>query len=343
MNIFKTPQPMWEGEGAAASAADPNAVKPDPAAEAAAAAAADGTDKPADPGASDKGGGSFLDNADKPAPDKDALKPTDWPEDWRARMAGEDKDAGKLLDRYKSPADVAKALREANKKIGSGKTVSDEPMPDAEKEPEKAAEWRKARGIPDDPTGYAIPEAVKGLVTDADKPRLAGFTEAMHKAGIPTSAAGAAMEWYFQEQASANEAIAAADKADADDVADHLREEWGPDFRANSTIAKRFAEEAIPGVNWFSARLPDGRVLGNVPEIVKAFADMGRERFGDVTLAGAENSSRTMARKQELEIMMRDDPDKYFGDRKNAEEYTKIMDAEMRRSGGGGSNHSPKP
>jgi hypothetical protein len=66
-------------------------------------------------------------------------------------------------------------------------------------------------------------------------------------------------------------------------IEETLRAEWGPEFKANSTLAKRFAEEATPGIDWFNARLADGRQLGSIPDFVRAMADMGREKFGDVS------------------------------------------------------------
>jgi hypothetical protein len=328
MKIFDIPLPFYAeaGEGGGEGGAD---KQPDPNAD----QAKTGDDGDVgDTGDKDKGS-TFLDNADDAGGDADrkVVAPADWPDDWRTKMSGEDKDAAKLLERYKSPVDVAKALSEQRKKIGAGKTASDEPMPDAEKEPEKAKEWRQARGIPDDPTGYEVPDTIKTLVTDDDKPRLAEFTEHMYKANVPKAAAQAAMEFYFKMDADAREAVATADRSDQADVEDLLRAEWGSEFRSNSTLAKRFAEQTVPGI--FNARLPDGRMVGNVPEFVKAFADLGMREYGDVAFAGSDNSNKTIARKQELEDMMANDPDRYFGDRKYSQEYEKIMEAEEKRNG----------
>lgn len=346
MNIFRTPVPVWAGEndgGGDGAAPKLDAAAEAAAAEAAAAAAAGDKDDGADKGAgADDKGGSFLDGADDLA-DKGGKGPADFPDDWRDKMAAGDAELRKALDRYKSPADVAKANRDAQIKLRSGKTVSDDPMPDAEKEPDKAAEWRKARGIPPDPTGYAVPDTVKNIVTDADKPRLAEFTEHMHKNNVPASAVGPALEFYFQTQEAANEAIATADAADKADVEETLRAEWGPEFKPNSTLAKRFAEEVTPGVNWFAARLPDGRVLGNIPDFVKSLADLAREKYGDVSFAGAEAIQKTTARKEEIERRMVEDPTGYEGDAKMRQEYHDIIEAELKASGkGGGSTHSPK-
>lgn len=349
MNIFKTPLPVWAGEneGGGGEGADKQDDAAAQAAAAAAAAAGDdkggGDDKDGGKTGADDKDGSFLDGADKLDDKGGKNTPADFPEDWRDKMASGDAELRKALERYKSPADVAKANRDAQVKLRSGKTISDDPMPDPEKEPDKAKEWRKARGIPDDPTGYAVPDSVKNIVTDADKPKLAEFTEHMHKNNVPASAVGPALEFYFQADAAAREAIFEADKADKAEVEETLRAEWGPEFKPNSTIAKRFAEEVTPGIDWFNARLPDGRQLGNIADFVKALADLGRERYGDVSFAGAEAVQRTTARKEELETMMTNKPDEYFGNPKLRQEYEKIIEAEQKTSGkGGGSNHSPK-
>lgn len=356
MMTWMNPKPVYGGDAGGGGGNDAGAGEGDKKQDDAGAGDAGddkgGDDKGGDKSGADDKGGNFLDNVDKAndkTGDEAGDKPKDgdkasWPDDWRDQMAGDDKELRKALDRYPTPAAVAKANREAQVKLRSGKPADDEPMPDPEKEPEKAKEWRQSRGIPDDPTGYAVPDTVKNIVTDADKPRLAEFTEHMHKNNVPAAAVGPALEFYFQTQEAANTAIATADKADESDTEEALREEWGPDYRANSTIAKRFAEEVTPGLNWFSARLPDGRVLGNVPEFAKALAEMGRERFGDVSLAGADNTAKTMARKTELENLMRDDPDRYHADPKNSAEYQKIVDAELKAGGKDtGSRHSARP
>jgi hypothetical protein len=337
--IIRTPSATYP---AVMWAADPPAAAPPPAKEEAPPA---GEPPAGDPPADKKPDGSFLANADDDKIDETVkvVAPADWPEDWRDKLAGGDAAARKRLDRFKAPGDIFKSYTELESKFKSGKPVDDEPMPDAEAEPEKAKEWRKARGIPEDPTGYAVPETVKNLVTDADKPRLTAFTEAMHAKGIPTSAAGAVMEWYFQEQDAIASAIAENDKEHSEKLQEELRSEWGSDFRANSTLAKRYAEKVFGDVPWTEARLPDGRRMGDIPEMVRALADAGRSEFGDVSFASGDAANKTMARKQELEIMMAEDRPKYMANPAFAKEYEAIIDAELKAGQARGSHHSPKP
>jgi hypothetical protein len=67
------------------------------------------------------------------------------------------------------------------------------------------AEWRKQEGIPDDPTGYKLPDEVTKHLTDADKPVLANFTEFAHSKGARPDVVSIASEWYVQQQAAAIE------------------------------------------------------------------------------------------------------------------------------------------
>lgn len=339
------PAVMWAPDDAAAGGAEK------PADDKGGAGADDkGGDKPAadagaDKGDGDKGGDkSFLAGADGDNLDDKTkvVAPADWPEDWRDKMAGDDKALRKRLDRFPAPTALLKSYTELESKFKSGKTIVDEPMPDPEKEPEKAKEWREARGIPPDPTGYAVPDTVKNLVTDADKPRLAAFTEAMHAKGLPGQYVGPVMEWYFQEQDAIASAIAETDKENKEGVTEELRAEWGNDFRGNSVLSKRGGEKLFPDINWEEARLPDGRRMGDVANIVRALAEFGRSEWGDVSLVTGDAANKTMARKQELETMMAEDRQKYMANPAFAKEYEAIMDAEIKAGQARGSHHSPK-
>ena len=53
------------------------------------------------------------------ASDKPVSAPANWPEDWRAKLAGEDKSYLKTLDRFNSPADLAKAYRDAQQRLST--------------------------------------------------------------------------------------------------------------------------------------------------------------------------------------------------------------------------------
>lgn len=252
-----------------------------------------------------------TDAADKVATDTDKGddKPG-LPADWRELASNGDDDALKLLKRYGSLNGVVKALIEKDKLIRSGKIKRDMPDPKDEK---AVAEWRKAEGIPDDPSGYSFPDAVKKVMTDDDKPMLASFTDYAHKKGAPQAVVDIASEWYFDMATHAAEDQSSSDLTAREEAEAELRKDWAHgEYKANTTLAKRFVE-SIPGVGdvWEEARLPDGRLLGSVPEFVQWASDQGRQQFGDVTFANGDSERKHTARRDEIEKIRNTDFDRY--------------------------------
>jgi hypothetical protein len=273
-----------------------------------------GTDTTADVGKADEG-------------KKDVT--SDWPDSWRELMAGEDEDAARLAKRYNSPKNILKALKEAQTVIRSGKLKRDMPDPSDEK---AMAEWRKEQGVPDDPSGYKLPDTVTKRLTDDDKPVLASFTEFAHSKGAPPAVVEIASEWYINQLEAMESERIQSDTSAAEAAEDALRKDWAHgEFKANLTLAKRFAAE-IPGVgaSWSEARLPDGRRIGDIPEFVAWAADMGRDKFGDATFANSDSAERHASRKAEIEKVMKSDISRYYEEGMD-KEYSQILERETRR------------
>lgn len=262
--------------------------------------------------------------------DTGAKTEAEWADDWRERMSGGDEDIAKVLARYGSPKGVAKALRDTKALVSSGKLKRD--MPDASDE-KAMAEWRKSEGIPDDPTGYVLPETVTKRMTDADKPMLANFTEYAHSKGRGQDFVAGAAEWYFDTVEAMEEQRLAGDNSASEACEDALRKDWAHgEYKANLTLGKRFME-AVPGIgaNWTEARLPDGRRIGDIPEFVSWAADMGRERFGDATFADGDSERRHTTEKEELETLMKTDIGKYY-ETGSDKKYLAILEKEQKRA-----------
>lgn len=235
------------------------------------------------------------------------------PDNWRDLAADGDDDTLKLLKRYGSIKGVAKALREANEKIRSGKpSASDEPMPD---DAEKAKTWRKERGIPDDPTGYTLPESVTKRVSDVDKPMLTSFTEYAHAKGAPQAVVDIASEWYFDNMESIQAERISADKEASSTAEEDLRKDWGVEYKGNLQLAARFVE-SVPGIgaNWAEARMPDGTRLGDNPAFMSWASDMGRNEFGDPVFASTDSERQHNDRKAEIEKVMKTDINRYYAE-----------------------------
>ncbi len=52
-----------------------------------------------------------------------------------------------------------------------------------------------------------------------------------------------------------------------------------------------------------------------------------------MSFAGGEREAKTLAREEELRTMMKEDPDKYFGDKKYSAELTAINEAKIKKAG----------
>lgn len=260
--------------------------------------------------------------------DKEADKPG-LPDDWREIAAAGDEDALKLLKRYGSLSGVVKALVEKDRLIRSGKIKRDMPEPSDEK---AMAEWRKAEGIPDDATGYKLPEPVQKRMTDEDKPILSSFTEFAHKKGAKPEVVEIASEWYVDMMDTLAEKRTEEDKAAREAAEDALRKDWAHgEYKANITLAKRWAS-SIPGLgeDVMETRAPDGRLLGSIPEFISWAADMGRDKFGDEVFLTSDSEKRHTARKSEIETIMKTDIDRYYGEGLD-KEYSTILEKETKR------------
>lgn len=269
------------------------------------------------------GAGQADDNAG--GDDKSSLIP----DNWRELAAGTDEDMLKLLKRYGSLGGVTKALKEAQATIRSGKLRRDMPDP---KDDKAMAEWRKEQGIPDDPTGYKLPDAVTTRLVDEDKPILSSFTEFAHAKNLPPAAVEAAAEWYVDMQEKAETARKEADDAARGEAEDALRDVWSRDeYKGNLTLAKRFMASATEvGDAWTEARLPDGRRLGDIAGFVQWASDMGRQQFGDTVFASADSEAKHNSRKAEIEEIMKTDINRYHAEKLDAE-YVGILEKEAKR------------
>lgn len=250
------------------------------------------------------------------------------PDDWRETAAGGDADLLKLAKRYGSLSGMLKALDESKKALRSGKVKADMPDPTDEK---AMAEWRKAEGIPEDATGYKLPEAVQKRLVDEDKPILNSFTEFAHKKGARPDVVEIGTEWYVEMVEAAAAKQAEDDKVASDKAEDTLRKDWAHgEYKANTTIGKRWLDD-IPGVGaqWAEARV-GGKRLGDIPEFIAWAAERGREKFGDLAFTTSDSEAKHTARRSEIEKIMNTDIDRYHEEKLDVE-YAAILEKDLKR------------
>jgi hypothetical protein len=286
-----------------------------------------------DKGAADANAGAeegTKDGGDEGSTDKEESKADAIPENWRDLAADGDDDTLKLLKRYGSLKGVAKALKEKEALIRSGKLK--QTAPDPKKDPDGYKEWLKGEGVPDDPTGYVLPETVTKRMTDDDKPLIASFTEFAHAKGARPDVVQIASEWYFDSLEKMEADQIAADNASAEEAEESLRESWGnAEYKGNKKLAERYVQ-SIPGlgIDLAEVRLPNGKLLGSVPEFLEWASDMGRREFGDVTFADSDSESRHNNRRAEIEKIRDTDFDRY--ERENLDkELRGLIEKDLKR------------
>lgn len=277
---------------------------------------------------------SLADGGGKETP----TAPSDWPEDWRKRMSGEDADALKRLDRYKSPIDVAKALSEAQKKISSGQMKPQLPKDATD---EDIAAYRKEIGVPDKPEGYldALPDGL--VVGEDDKELASSFLESAHAANMPPEFVGAALDWYYKSQEEQIARTAEDDKSYRGQAEDELRGEWGGEFRVHQSSVKNFlnttpvvgkdenGKDVTLGDIMRGARSPDGRLMGDNPHFLRWIADLANKAnpAGFVAPGSGDQAKAVDAEIAEIEEVMRTKRDKYDKDDKMQARYLQLLEA----------------
>lgn len=255
-----------------------------------------------------------------------------WGDDWREKLAGGDDKALTVLKRYKSPEDWTKAGLEAQNRIRSAR-LSDDPMPDATKNPEEARIWRAERGIPDEATDYkldAVTTALGGEIPDAEKPLFADYMAFAHANGIGQKDLDKNLTWYAGFAKAQQAEQVAADKKNAAAVDGALKADWKGDYEPNMEMAKRAAGEVLDAESGslFDARLADGRRVGDVPGIVKMFHKAAMILYGEPVEGGGDGGTPPAGRLEQLRKEMKTNIDHFEADPAKVAEYRKLLEWE---------------
>ena len=283
------------------------------------------------------------DTTTAPEPAAEPPKAYAWPDNWRDEMAGGDDKIKALLARYTSPAAAAKAFRDLRTTYDSRDTKKD-PAPELPENatPEQLEAYRKAKGIPASADDYQIaaPEGVE--LSDDDREVIADFAKAMHSKNMPADVVREMSSWFFDYQDTIAQKRAETAYKTRTDTEERLRQEWGPDYRANVNLMSNVLQEHLGTTagNFLSTTLVDGSRLGDNETFIRMMAEISRKIGGstaDLYTSDVHTSGVGLeTRKTELMKMM-NDPDplvrkKYWGDEVQSE-LQRIQGALQRRAG----------
>lgn len=264
--------------------------------------------------------------------DKPVAAPSDWPEDWRKRLAGDDEKRLKRLERFTNPGDIAKSFFEAESALSKRAELPKLPENATEKQIE---EYRKAVGVPLD--GKYDIELGNGFVwSDADKPLLDDFQKYALEANMPQGEVKKTLAWYATLQQKQAEQIAQRDQEFKDASDAQLREMYGADYRRNLNAAKAMIERLPAEVagDLLNARTPSGKLIGASPEIIDFLVKSMFEINPASTVvpaSGGDPMKNVADRKLELKKeMLNPDSDYWKGPMKDKlqQEYRDLINAE---------------
>ena len=289
--------------------------------------------------AADKDTGTILDNAADDVADAGNDDTGEVSEsDWRTAMAGEDKAALKRLQRFADPANFYKSYKSLESKLKSGEYTKALPEDADEK---TVAVWRKENGIPEEAKGYLEKlELPNGMVLgEDDKPVAESFAERAHELNWTPKQYADAVGWYYEQQDAIRQQQEEADDKFKQESEDELRSVWeGADYRRNLTAVRNMMAGWPVGLSdaIMAGRTADGRLIGDDPRVLQAFAQMALDLNPAATLvphAGADTGKAMDERLSELQGWMKaakgsDDWKKYWKDEKAQAEYRDLLNAQ---------------
>jgi hypothetical protein len=268
--------------------------------------------------------------------------PANWPDDWRTKIAGDDKAAHKTLESIADPAALYKSYNELRAKVSSGELKAAPKAPPADATPEQVAAWRAEQNLPANAEAFVAGLKLPGGVVpgEADKPLLANFAEAALKNNWTGDQYAQAVGWYFGRQ---DQIVADRQRADSDFMQEatiELTKEWGNNFKANQTAVTALWDAHFPKAftdQMLNARMPDGTVLGNHPMFSKASLELSKVVNPAATLlpnVPGANMSSVDGRVNEIHALMRapiGTPEwkSYYQNEKVQEEYRGLVTAQQ--------------
>jgi hypothetical protein len=232
-----------------------------------------------------------------PDPVADALDKVEprWRDDWREALANGDEKEMKILQRYASFDNWARAQRELRTKLSSGAYKAT--LPDNADEADVAA-FRKSWGVPDAPDGYGIefPKIDGYEPSDADKSDLNEFLTAMHKGNAPPGLVKAATDYYWSKQVANQQQLRDAALETTINRRSEIRAEWGKDYDRNTKIGNADMSSLIgeDGAKELASQtLADGTKLGDHPQFTRYILAAALRNAGDAALAMPDIATQT--------------------------------------------------
>jgi hypothetical protein len=261
--------------------------------------------------------------------------------DWRLRVAGDDKELAKQLERYATEGDFGKAHLSLRSKLSSGEYRR---APGKDATPEQIAEWRADMGLPSSAEDYmadlALPDGT--VLSEADKAIMLKFAGAAFDGNIDKAAFGRMAARYYELQDTARAAREARDAEFQEQAEETLREAWkGAAFKRNKNAIENMLTKWPEGLaeNFLAGRMADGSRIGDNPVMAQVLAQIasGLEPGRTLVPDGFTSASQGLAQRiASIEALMGDRHSEYWkGPKANAmqAEYRELVAARDAQKG----------
>ena len=181
-------------------------------------------------------------------------------------------------------------------------------------------------GIPESPDKYEIKLADGLVIGEADKPYVDEFVKSMHSKNARPEDVNNALSEYFKMTENAKAREVEETRAFRMQTEEQLRQEWGPEFRANYNQTENFVKSRFPEP--VAAAIMDAG-----PETIKAFAGIVREINPAMTVVpNSSNPNQAIADElKQLQALI--GTPQWFADKGKQERFMQLTQAQenMRR------------
>ncbi len=199
----------------------------------------------------------------------------------------EDYKEEKSLQNFSNMNDFVKSYLHSQKLVGADKI----PVPNKLATDEDWNAVYERLGRPETPDGYKydLPKETK-----LEESTLKAFSEEAHKLGLLPKQAQGIINYYNSIAEQSEQASLVNEEASRAEAEVELRKEYGPAYDLKIAQARNLATNTLGADFLRNTKLADGSVLGNHPQVVRAFADLASKMSEDSMVQGETPSVMTV-------------------------------------------------
>jgi hypothetical protein len=172
------------------------------------------------------------------------------------------------------------------------------------------AQWKSDQGLPTSADDYEVEIDLREgeAITESGQHLINGLKDFAVQNDLPPPAVSGLVKWYDAQVKAQQAARAEADKVQRKSTRDTLTQKWAGAFDQRMTVAKEGARLLPQGLREAlkTARTPDGKRVGDLPELAEALLAIGR-----LTQQGKSVPTSDQDRLAEIENVLRSDVGEY--------------------------------